>query len=125
MKTVDVSDRVMKKVIGFEKRRTAIWLRSFAIIVTGFIAACITVFLLVVRDLLEKRAFDLFELFTQEREIIAEFWQEVLKTFWEELPQGMVFAILLIIIALVIFIFITRRKRKIIQKKLRQLEKYT
>ena len=125
MKTVDVSARVMNKVAVYERRRSAVWIRGFLAVVAGLAIGCGLVFFLVLKDLMEKRAFDMFELFTEDPEIIAEFWKEVLGTFWEELPQEMLLIAAIILIALVLFILITRRKRKIIEKKLHQLEKYS
>ena len=125
MKTVDVTKRVMKKVTGFERRRIAVWSRWFMVMALGLFVGCGTMFVLVVRDLMEKRAFDVLELFTEDREIIAEFWKEVLETFLDELPQGMILIAGIMFIALILFILVTRRKRMIIDKKLHQLEKYS
>lgn len=74
---------------------------------------------------MEKRTFDVFELFTQEPEIIAEFWRDVLQTFWDELPQEMILIAVAVFTVLIVFFIITRRKRKVIDKKLHQLEKYS
>ncbi|OGG31270.1 hypothetical protein A3A63_01140 [Candidatus Gottesmanbacteria bacterium RIFCSPLOWO2_01_FULL_46_9] len=124
MKTVDVSARVMKKIAGFERRRIAAWIRWFLAVVASLIIGCSVLLLLVVKDLMEKRTFDMLELFTEDREIIAEFWKDVLETFWDELPQEMLLVIAVMLAVLVLFVIVTAQKRRIIQKKLHQLEKY-
>src|SRR5436190_13692435 len=106
MKTIDVSERVMKKVAGFERKRTTLWLRSFIIITVSLTIAFGAVFSFVIRDLLEKRAFDFFELFTQDPEIIAEFWKDALSTFWDELPQELLFIAVITLIVFLIFIIV-------------------
>jgi hypothetical protein len=125
MKTVDVSARVMKKVAGFEKNRIAVWFGGFLAVVASLFIGCSVVLLFVVKDLMEKRTFDVFELFTEDREIIAEFWKEVLQTFWEELPQEMLLVIAVMLVVLVLIIIVTAQKRRIMRKKLHQLEKYS
>lgn len=124
MKTIDVSSRVMKKVVLFERRRITMWLRGFITLTVFLVSGGVMLVGLVVRDLMEKRAFDMFELFTQDLEIIAEFWKEVLVTFWEEVPQRLFFIAIGILILLVLLIIVTRRKRLIIDKKLHALEKF-
>ena len=124
MKTVDVSARVMKKIAAFERRRIAAWIRWFLAVVASLIIGCSVLLLLVVKDLMEKRTFDMLELFTEDREIIAEFWKDVLETFWDELPQEMLLVIAVMLAVLVLFVIVTAQKRRIIQKKLHQLEKY-
>ena len=114
----------MKKIAGFERRRIAAWIRWFLAVVASLIIGCSVLLLLVVKDLMEKRTFDMLELFTEDREIIAEFWKDVLETFWDELPQEMLLVIAVMLAVLVLFVIVTAQKRRIIQKKLHQLEKY-
>lgn len=125
MNIIDVSESVMKKVADFERRRIAVWFCWFIVMMVGLFVGCGVIFVLVVRDLLEKRAFDFIELFTQDREIIAEFWREVLVTFWDELPIELITFAVCILGALLIFIIITKKRRAIMQKKLHQLDKYS
>jgi hypothetical protein len=125
MKNVNISARVMKKIVQYERKRITLWLRSFVTMTVVLVVSCLALFGFTVSDLMEKRAFDVLELFTQDREIIAEFWKEVLQTFWEEMPQGLFFAGVTVVVILIILIVITRRKRMIIDKKLRGLEKFS
>jgi hypothetical protein len=125
MKIIDVSRSVMEKIVGYERQRVTLWFRTFVAIVGTLILASLVVLLFVIRDLLEKRAFDFIELFFQDREIIAEFWLEVLVTFWGELSTELITLAVCILGALLIFVIITKRRRAIMQKKLHQLEKLT
>lgn len=125
MKIIDVSKSVMKKIAEFERRRIAVWFSWFMVMVVGLLVGCGAIFVLVVRDLMEKRAFDFIELFSQDREIIAEFWREVLVTFWDELPIELITLAVCILGVLLIFMIITKRRRAIMQKKLHQLDKYS
>ncbi len=124
MKIIDVSHTVMEKVAGYERKRVALWFRTFIAISGTFVLASLVMLLLVMRDLLEKRAFDFIELFSQDREIIVEFWREALITFWDELPIERIIIAVCIFGLLVSFIFATNRRRIIMQKKLHQLDKF-
>jgi hypothetical protein len=124
MKTVDVSHRVMKQIVQYERKRTALWIRTFIVVVSTLLISGILMFSLIVKDLLEKQAFDLFELFTQDPEIIAEFWHDALTTFWNEVPQELFFVTGIVVLVLFITILITKKRLAIVQKKRHQLEKY-
>lgn len=124
MKTIDVSKDVMKSVVRLEKRRTRRWLLRFAII----IAALLLLFIfLAIRGALiisERQGWDLLTLFRQDPEIIASYWRDTLWIFWEQAPQRIIFAVIGLLVLIISIIVLTRRRRKIVRKKLSQLEKY-
>ncbi len=125
MKRVDISSSVMKHIAQEERIRISLWFKYFigtiSILLTGFIIS----FVLIVQDLLAKKAFDLLELFSQDAEIISEFWQEALQTFLDEIPQNLLLLSVLCVVMFCIMIFITRKKRHQIQNKMKHLDKYS
>ncbi len=125
MKQIDVTKHVMNNVVRYERAGISVWIRSFIISIIGISIVGVYVGILIISDLLSKRAFDLFELFSQDPEIISEFWQEALTTFWEEIPQHLLYMCVFVILLLVLSILITRKKRIIIRKKLKELDKYS
>lgn len=125
MKTIDVSRSVMTKVAVYEKQAITVWLRNFMIFMLSFGAAVVVVILAIARDLLEKRTFDVFELFFQDPEIISEFWKEVFVTFWDEVPQNLIIIAGIMFGLLLFVLFATRVKRAVIRRKMLQLDKYS
>jgi hypothetical protein len=125
MKNIDITRRVMRKVAGFERQRIASWVRYFIIVVIVLTGAFSVLFAFIIRDLLEKRTLDLLELFTQDPEIIVEFWGDVVSTFWAELPQELFLVLVLLLMSIIMVCIMTRRKRLTMQKKIRQLDKYS
>ncbi len=124
MKTIDVSKSVMNQVVGFEKRRSAWWIGKFLFILFVLGALGIWVFWVAVTEIFERQTLDLFALFTQDKEVIGQFWQDTVMVFWEELPQEKLVIGFLALLGVVIFIFINRKNIFIIWKKMRQLAKY-
>jgi hypothetical protein len=124
MKTTDVSDAVMKRVVTLEKGRTRMWFFRFiaVLIILGvlFVALTIRGYMLIS----ERSGWDLLTLFYQDPEIIAAYWKDTLWIFWMELPQKTVSISIAVLGMIVIFIAITTRRRKILRKKLKQLDKY-
>lgn len=124
MKTIDVRHGVMKNVADFERSRIHAWAVRF-LVVSGVLAASfISVFILIIRRLLEQRTLDIFELFVQDPEIIREFWSDVLEIFLDELPAHLLFISAGIAVILAGMFLLTARKRLIMKKKLSQLDKY-
>jgi len=124
MKTIDVTRLVMDQVVGFEKRRSAWWIGKFLFILFVLGALGIWVFWIAVTEIFERQTLELLALFTQDREIVAQFWQDTIMVFWEELPQEKLAIGFLALLGVVIFIFINRKNISIIWKKMRQLAKY-
>lgn len=123
MKKTDVTRVVMEKVTRFEENRSRRWIMVFLTIILG-IAALIGVSVLRTYDVLNKQhTLDLLEIFYEDKEIIAEFWQDTVAVIIDELPQQTVFIGLLLCILLVTIWAITRRRRKIVQRRLSELAK--
>lgn len=123
MKKTDVTHAVMEKVTRFEENRSRRWLTIFLTIVLG-IAVLIGVLVLRTYDVLSKQhTLDILEIFYEDKEIIAEFWQDSVAVIIDEMPQQTVFIGLLLCILLVTIWVITRRRRKIVQRRLQELAK--
>lgn len=124
MKNVDVSKSVMNKVVRFERRRTLWWFGKFITTVAVLFITLLLLILLTVRVLSNRQAWDLLTLFTQDPEIISSYWQDTLWVFWEEAPHRVMFMSVIILIVIIGVIAITGRKRKILHKKLNEIDKY-
>lgn len=125
MKHIDVSDQVMKKIVRLEKTRTTWWTRWFMVFVTA-LAILAGIFLWVsIVILSEVKAWDLLTLLSEDWEIIAEFWQDTLSTFLQELPVGNLLLGLLAFIGILVAFISTKRRRAIIRFKQSQLAKKT
>lgn len=122
MKSIDMTKPVMEKVMRFEKRRSLWWLGRFFLILLVLSAAGLWLLWVVATQIAQRQTMELLTLFTQDREIIAEFWQDTLTVFWEELPQGKLIIIFLILAVIVLFILLTRRHRMIVWKRIRQIK---
>ena len=123
MKKTDIAKSVMEQVTVYEEHRSKVWLTGFivAIIVIGIsiLAAGVRAYTI----LAERHTLDLLEIFYQDKEILAEFWQDTMMVILAELPQrtvmvGFSFAVLLVMVWI-----ITRRKRGVVRRRLTELAK--
>ncbi len=120
----DLTVPVMDKVMKIEKHRILAWL-TVLLVVAGVLLVIALAFLVISAQLISDRgSWDLLSLFQEDREIIAEFWQDTLLTFWEELPQRHLLVAILAAGALGIFLLVTRKSRKIARRKWGQIRKY-
>jgi hypothetical protein len=124
MKTIDVSKRVMGKVVRLERGRAKQWVTRFLIAVGALSLSLVTLGYLTVRIISERQGWDLLTLFQQDPEIIAAYWRDTVWIFWEEAPQRIVIGTVAILIVIISVMVLTRRRRNILQKKLHQLDKY-
>lgn len=124
MKKVDITVSVMNKIVRFEKRETARWLRRYALFIAVFAALFLVAIGVAIRLFYERGTYDPLTLFFEDREIIAEFWRDTLRVLIEELPQRALLSASIALIVIAGVIVMTRRKRTIIRRKLRELAKY-
>lgn len=114
----------MKTVVRFERRRVWRWLLGFVAVVGMLTLVFISMASLAVQDMAERQVLEPLRVIWEDPEIIADYWREVLDTFFVEIPLEHIVVGAVVLIVLVIFVIVTRRRRAIIQKKLRSLEKY-
>ncbi len=124
MKTIDVTKSVMDQVVGFEKRRSFGWLGRFFFILFVLGALGIWVFWIAAAEIFERQTLELLTLFTQDREIIAQFWQDTMMVFWEELPQRKLAVSFIALLGAILLVIFTRKKFMIVWRKIQQLAKY-
>jgi hypothetical protein len=124
MKTTDVSDAVMKRVVTLEKGRTRMWFFRF---IAVLIVLVVLFVILTVRGYMlisERSGWDLLTLFYQDPEIVAAYWMDTLWIFWMELPQKTVGIGAIVLVTIILCVITTSRRRKILLRKLKQLDKY-
>lgn len=125
MKQIDLTSVVMSKVARYERGRIQSFATRFAVlllVVSGIIMFCLGI---IVWQLIEMQAFDLLTLFHEDRQIIAEFWQDTLVVFWEQVPPLWFWGEVLSLVGFGGMLLLTRKRRVINKKKLSQLENYS
>jgi len=118
-----LTQNIMDKVGRFEKKRITFWLIRFILILLFLTGAFIFVFSTTLRIFDERKIWDLLSLFGEEREIIADFWQDTLFILWEELPRIWLVLWFGILAVIIIFIIANRKKIYIIRKKIQYFRK--
>jgi uncharacterized membrane protein (DUF485 family) len=124
MKNSKLTQKIMKKVVTFEKKRVIIWILRAIVLVFGFGLIGLIVLGFVSQELARTGSFELLTLFGEDKEVIAEFWQETVLTFWEELPKREVFILIFSLIITIIIIILAKKRWPIIKRKINGLEKY-
>lgn len=121
MPEIDVSQGVMKRILSFERRRVALWLLFFFSVAFFLFSLIILYGRASWQAIAERQSLELLQIFRQDQEVIADLWQDVLLTFWQELPQHKLAAAFFSLSLLISFVALTRRRLKIILRKLREL----
>ena len=122
--SADISKNVMKKVVQYEEQRAHRWIIWFVVVLMALGASLIASVYFIYRDFVEYQTFALFSLFFQDWEIISEYWQDTISTIWEESPQYLIIFGLCICAIIVCYLAVTKRKRKLLQKKMEQVSHY-
>lgn len=123
MKNIDVTKTVMQKVVRFEERRSRRFLGIFWSVMI-VLCSLLSLFLWHAWIIINERGtLDMLALFSEDREIIAEFWQDTVSVMFEELPQKTLIVALIIIVILVGYWIITRRRRRVMKRRLAELAK--
>lgn len=124
MKTNNLTDQVMKEVVRFEKKRTFWWLIK-VIALAWFLLKIISVMIgIIILSIRRTQSLELLSLFKENWEVIVEFWQETLATFWLELPQKEVGEAVVLLVLLVGVGWVVRKNLPIIKKRILALNKY-
>ncbi|MEK7577343.1 MAG: hypothetical protein AAB492_01825 [Patescibacteria group bacterium] len=115
---------IMRRIITLEKHRLLKTLSLFIGVFATLFMACIVVSLAFIQDVRDLGTWDVLSLFWEDREIIAEYWQDALSTFWLEVPMGYMYIFLGISILSLIFVYFTREKRKNLKNRSQKLASY-
>ncbi|HSX48851.1 MAG TPA: hypothetical protein VLE44_01175 [Candidatus Saccharimonadales bacterium] len=119
----DISKKVMKGVVNFERKRSTTRLLEIVLPIFGAILIASGFFYFSAKVVIEQGSLDVFSLFGEDFEIVKDYWKDTLSTFWQELPQGEIFAgLLFLIIAIIIFV-VFRKRIKVMIKRLINLRK--
>ena len=73
--------------MAFEEKRSAAFFRYYRIILLSMAFGIMIAGVGFYWELSYRKAFDLFVLFREDREIISEYWVETLETFFYEVPR--------------------------------------
>lgn len=117
MQKHDLTKIIMGKVVRFEERRTKLWLGKYIFILLLFIAVLIFLIYISVNIIQKQQTADLLAIFGEDREIIAEFWQDTVTTFWEELPLIWLGLGGLALTGIIIYLRLSGKKIQIIKNK--------
>lgn len=123
MKTIDVTKPVMHQVVRFEKRRSLWWLAKFFCILLVLFFAGAWFLWVAAAKITERRTLELLTLFTQDREVVAQFWQDTLMVIWEELPQKKLITAGIFFAGFIVFILLTKKRGMIVWKRISQIIK--
>jgi hypothetical protein len=118
MHKIDISQPVMNRVVGFEKKQISYWKIRFRIILTTLILVLLIITLLIIQSFIKNGSWDFLTVFSEDWEIICEFWQDTVISFWMEAPQLEIITGCIVLLIISGVIILTRRKRKLINKKL-------
>ena len=123
-KTSPISTPVMKRIISLEKNTI---LRALGLFIAAFSALSVAFFIVSLRfvqDVRDLGTSDVLTLFWEDHEIIADYWREVLSTFWLEAPVEYIYILLGIVMFSIIILIITAKKRKLLRIKAQKLASY-
>lgn len=109
-----ISRAVMDRIIHEEERRIIRFRTIFFAIISVLFVGALVLGLRSYSDLLAQHAFDQFQLFGEDWEIIIIYWREVLDVFLYEIPYNYIILILCLIVLILSIIVLTRRKRRFI-----------
>lgn len=120
----DITEKVMERVMRFEKRRVVFWLWLFGVVTVVTLLVLAGVGYLTLREISMRESWELLTLFAEDREIITEYWRDVTETLWIGLPHALLVLIGVVFSGFFAWLFLTRRKRTIVAKKRLQLARY-
>ncbi len=113
----------MDKVTQFEEQRSRRWMTVFAVVLVLLLGAAGLFLFRTYAVLSEQHTLDVLEILYEDKEIISEFWQDTLSVMITELPQKTLLLGSAALLLLGIIWIITRRHRRIVQRRLTELAK--
>ena len=119
-----LEDKIIKRVFVFETKKAFIEIvaKFVLIIALGFFAY---IFALVIIDILhEQAAFDLFQIFSEDMEVVRKYIFEAATTFYHELPKLISIFFLAIFIALAALLFFIVKNFSYFKKRIRAIVKF-
>ena len=124
VKAINITQPVMDRIIKYEKARVNRFRFRYTVFIAILAGLFVTFSAIIIRQMFWENTFDILALFTEDGEIISEFWRDTVITFWEELPQLYIISGLVVLLMIVIAIILTRHVRRINRKKLTEIKDY-
>jgi len=122
--TRNITARVMKRVVGIEKKMLVKTLAMLFIVFTSMFVIFAVVIIAFIKDVRDLGTWDVLTLFWEDREIVADYWRDALSTFWLEVPNEYVFIFLGVLVISWIIYQGTREKRKMYSLRSQKLASY-
>lgn len=124
MKKNSTTQSIMDRITKYEKTASRRWIRVFVISILLLLLLSLFITALLLWQLNQQDSFSMMTLFSEDSEIIKEFFLETITAFIAELPWELIEAGLACIVLIAIAFIVTRKKRLLLQKKMASIEKY-
>lgn len=123
-KEINFENKILDSIYKLESKRTKFWLLKYFILTIGSLFALIFVAVTLINVLQNQNTLDVLQIFGEDSDTLTQYWQDALQTIFEETPKDLligaiVFAVLLIIIAVILI-----KNYKKIFNKLRIIKGY-
>jgi xanthine/uracil permease len=125
MKNIDVTQSVMKNIASLERKRITSYRRKLFAVLGGLVLLFAGIVVFVIRILEQQQTFDLLTVFSEDREIIVEFWQDTVISFFQELPEPEIVIGGIVLCTVFAVVLVTRKKRSIMTRKEKEIQRYT
>lgn len=120
-----VTQSVMWKIIRYEKSHMRQWLAVFLSIVALCIGIMLVSLWFLYRQSTALGTWSMLAIFGEDREIIAEYWKEVLQTMVTELPMEYIAGLMISLVFLGILLLGTKKNRHRMKQKMKEIRLYT
>lgn len=124
MKTPNITDRVMRNVIAFEKKRSKRFLRGFWMLILLLGVLSLTIGIQTLQNIYEFQTLDALTILEQDREIIMEYWQEAAFILKSELPWDLILSCTMVVVGILGLVLVTRNRRRVMHKRLQNVANY-
>ena len=124
MKESELTNKIMKKVVGYEKRRVIGWILAVILGLVIFIITGAVSLWYAATILGETKSLELLTLFREDWEIIREYWRDTITTFFQELPFDSIIILAISGVILLVIIIYSLRRRGVVRKKITNIEKF-
>ena len=122
--TRNITARVMKRVVGIEKKMLVKTLTMLFIVFTSMFVMFAVVIIAFIKDVRDLGTWDVLTLFWEDREIVADYWRDALSTFWLEVPNEYILILFGVLVISWILYYRTRDRRKMYSLRSQKLASY-
>lgn len=116
-KEINLENKILDSVYKFESKRTKFWILKHLVLGVGSLIALIFLAATLINVLQNQDTLDVLQILSEDSDLISQYWQDALQTIFEETPKDLligvlVFAVVLVLIAVIFF----KNYKKIINK---------